>query len=68
MDYSNRKVVMNESLIRDLIDATFDTGYYQAIMEKSQLSDNQYTEYARLNRLAISRRENLRSRLLDKFR
>jgi len=61
---------MNEDIITNLVDATFDTGYYQATMEKlqSQLSDSDLTEYTRLNNEAIVRREDLRSQLLDKLR
>ena len=70
MNYSNQRVVMNENIITDLIDATFDSGYYQAIMEKlqGQLSDGDRAGYTRLNNEAIARREELRSQLLGKLR
>ena len=70
MNHSNQRVVMNEDVISNLIDATFDSGYYQATMEKlqGQLSDGDYAEYTRLNAKAIARREKLRSQLLNKLR
>ena len=54
-------------LLKELIDASFDSGYYQAVMEKqaATLSDMQLKEYAMLNRLAIARRVEMRGRILD---
>ncbi len=61
---------MNKGKVNDLIgtiiSAAFDTGYYQATMEKmsAELSDEDKREYDRLNREAIGLRQTTRDELL----
>ena len=45
-----------ERELTELIDASFETGYYQAIMEKQKdiLSKAEYSVYAELNRVQIN--------------
>ena len=55
-----------EKMLVELIDATFDCGYYAATLEKmaAKLTDEEFREYARLSQEAIRRREALRARIL----
>ena len=57
---------LNE-LLGELMHACFDSGYYQATMEKcsSKLSDEDLKEYARLNREAIAIRIEVRGKILE---
>ena len=52
-------------LINDLVDQAFDSGYYQATMEKNGdvLSDQELKKYAAMNNTAIQEREFIRNRL-----
>ena len=57
-----------EDLLRDLIDAAFDTGYCRATKEwKILLSDSQHEEYAALNKAAIERRISVRKQIIDLY-
>ena len=57
-----------EDLLRNLIDATFDTGYYQATMEwKVLLSDSQHEEHVALNKAAIERRTSLKKQIINLY-
>jgi hypothetical protein len=56
-------------LLKALIDESFDTGYYQATIEKcaARLDDNQLKAYAKLNQEAISKRNNLREEIMNRL-
>ena len=55
-----------ERELTELIDASFETRYYQAIMEKQKdsLSKSEYSVYAELNRVQINKRETIRNGII----
>ena len=54
-----------QALIKEIRDAAFETGYYQATLEKCELTESERDGYDRLNRAAILRRNNKHGDLLN---
>lgn len=53
-----------QTLIKDIRDAAFKTGYYQATLEKCELTEAEREEYTDLNRDAIKLRNRKHGDLL----
>jgi len=53
-----------QKLIKAIRDKAFETGYYQAALEKCELSEKEREEYTELNRLAIVERNRLHGDLI----
>lgn len=55
------------NILNEFRDATFDAGYYAAVIEKTaaSLSDAKLKEYARLRNEAISRRQQAHEKLMN---
>lgn len=55
---------MDEKLLLRLMDATYETGYYAATMEKVTLTRTEYDHYSNLHLRAIDLRNRLKRQLL----
>jgi len=53
-----------QTLIKQIRDKAFETGYYQATLEKCKLSPSDYKEYTDLNKAAIQQRNRLHGDLI----
>ena len=57
---------MNERDLLRLMDATYETGYYAATLEKVTLTRTEYEHYSNLHLRAIDRRNRIKREIMSK--
>ena len=57
---------MNEKDLLRLMDATYETGYYAATLEKMTLTRTEYEHYSNLHLRAIDRRNRIKREIMSK--